>query len=168
MAAVAGGADIRTVGRLAFPSGSFANGGAMRIAPIGVAFRNAGDQELRVAVENAIVSSHRHPEAIDGAVVMAKAVAFLMQHTAAAAAACGGGGGGGGGGGASSGAGDTGVATTLDLGNALLETLLNVATNPNMKRKLSMLRRHHGKASSWATIVWTLADDDETGRDVPG
>lgn len=142
MAAVAAGADIATIGRVAFPDGSFANGGAMRIAPVGIAFRNATDPQLRVAVENAIVSSHRHPEAIDGAVVMAKAVAFLMLHRPTAA--------------------------SFDDADALLQALLDVAHTDQMKRKLSMLKRHYGKPATWSSIVWTLAEDDETGRDAPG
>jgi ADP-ribosylglycohydrolase len=35
----AGVADWRTVARQFFPEGSFANGGAMRIAPLGLAYR---------------------------------------------------------------------------------------------------------------------------------
>jgi len=39
MVAVQLGVDPILTGRLAFPDGSFANGGAMRIAPVGIAFR---------------------------------------------------------------------------------------------------------------------------------
>ena len=45
-----------------FEGGSFANGGAMRISPLAVAFRNAPPQQLRFAVREAICSSHAHPE----------------------------------------------------------------------------------------------------------
>eukprot|EP00928_Gymnodinium_smaydae_P089395 TRINITY_DN73368_c0_g1_i1.p1 TRINITY_DN73368_c0_g1~~TRINITY_DN73368_c0_g1_i1.p1 ORF type:complete len:415 (-),score=43.28 TRINITY_DN73368_c0_g1_i1:106-1221(-) len=64
-----------------FPGGSFANGGAMRISPLGIACRSAlwGEAELRSAVVDAIRSSHRHPEAIDFAVVQARAVQYCMS-----------------------------------------------------------------------------------------
>jgi hypothetical protein len=39
----------------------------IKIAPVGLAFRNATDEELHTAVKWAIVSSHVHPEAVDGA-----------------------------------------------------------------------------------------------------
>lgn len=61
-----------------FPGGSFANGGAMRISPLGIAFRNAPRDVLRAAVKAAILSSHRHPEAVDGAVAQAEAVRWLL------------------------------------------------------------------------------------------
>ena len=40
---------------------------SIQIAPVGLAFRNATDEELYAAVQWAIISSHVHPEAIDGA-----------------------------------------------------------------------------------------------------
>ncbi len=75
MRLLADGGDYRGTGRLQFPEGSFGNGGAMRIAPVGLAYRHAGDDELAKAVEDAIICTHVHPEAIDGALVQAKAVA---------------------------------------------------------------------------------------------
>eukprot|EP00008_Paramoeba_atlantica_P009987 CAMPEP_0201482948 /NCGR_PEP_ID=MMETSP0151_2-20130828/7196_1 /ASSEMBLY_ACC=CAM_ASM_000257 /TAXON_ID=200890 /ORGANISM="Paramoeba atlantica, Strain 621/1 / CCAP 1560/9" /LENGTH=180 /DNA_ID=CAMNT_0047865871 /DNA_START=37 /DNA_END=576 /DNA_ORIENTATION=+ len=65
MQAVLDGADLSTVGFINFKDGSFANGGAMRIAPIGLAFRNATPSQMLVAVQQAIISSHTHPEAVD-------------------------------------------------------------------------------------------------------
>ena len=56
------GASLLQTGRALFASGSFANGGAMRIAPIGVAFRSADSANFLQAVRNAIVSSHVHEE----------------------------------------------------------------------------------------------------------
>lgn len=38
----------------------------MRIAPIGLLYHQASLEQLRKAVKGAIVSSHVHPEAIDG------------------------------------------------------------------------------------------------------
>lgn len=77
MGALLNGADYRTTGRIQFPNGSFGNGGAMRIAPVGLTYRHASDELLREAVEAALVCTHVHPEAIDGAFVQAKAVATL-------------------------------------------------------------------------------------------
>lgn len=73
--ALAAGADYRQTGRSQFPEGSFGNGGAMRIAPVGLAYRHAADEVLRDAVSEALLCTHVHPEAVDGAVVLAKAVA---------------------------------------------------------------------------------------------
>lgn len=75
MRALRDGADYRGTGRLQFPDGSFGNGGVMRIAPVGLAYRHAPDDVLHRAVEDALLCTHVHPEAVDGAFVQAKAVA---------------------------------------------------------------------------------------------
>jgi poly(ADP-ribose) glycohydrolase ARH3 len=63
--------------RSVYPDGSFGNGAAMRVAPIGLAFH---DDLPRVAVEAAASASvtHGHPLGVDGAVVLASAVAMLV------------------------------------------------------------------------------------------
>ncbi|CAF3522783.1 unnamed protein product [Rotaria socialis] len=71
--------DYRECGRINFPDGSFANGGAMRIAPVALAFRDASDEELYEAVRMSIISSHVHPEGIDGAFVLAKAIILALR-----------------------------------------------------------------------------------------
>jgi poly(ADP-ribose) glycohydrolase ARH3 len=58
------GGDYLGTGRLQFPEGSFGNGGAMRIAPVGLACRHADAEELAEAVEDALLCTHVHPEAI--------------------------------------------------------------------------------------------------------
>jgi poly(ADP-ribose) glycohydrolase ARH3 len=73
------GSDYRHTGRAMYPEGSFGNGGAMRIAPVGLAFRNAADAVLRRAVELALLCTHVHPEAVDGAFIQAKAVSDLAR-----------------------------------------------------------------------------------------
>jgi poly(ADP-ribose) glycohydrolase ARH3 len=73
------GSDYRHTGRAVYPEGSFANGGAMRIAPVGLAFRNAADAVLRRAVELALLCTHVHPDAVDGAFIQAKAVSELAR-----------------------------------------------------------------------------------------
>ena len=75
MQALQRGAECRDTGRLQFPEGSFGNGGAMRIAPVGLAYRHAVPDAMHQAVEDALVCTHVHPEAIDGAFIQAKAVA---------------------------------------------------------------------------------------------
>lgn len=74
MRALRRGADYRETGRMQFPEGSFGNGGAMRIAPVGLAYRRAGPDILHQAVEDALVCTHVHPEAVDGAFIQATAV----------------------------------------------------------------------------------------------
>jgi poly(ADP-ribose) glycohydrolase ARH3 len=73
--ALAAGADYRQTGRSQFPEGSFGNGGAMRIAPVGLAYRHASEEVLRQAVTEALLCTHVHPEAVDGATLLARAVA---------------------------------------------------------------------------------------------
>lgn len=75
-------ADYRETGRLHFPAGSFGNGGAMRIAPVGLVYRNASNGQLRRAVQDALLCTHVHPEAVDGAFIQAKAVAFACTASA--------------------------------------------------------------------------------------
>jgi len=79
--AILKGEDYNKTGTICFPDGSFANGGAMKISPIGLAFRNANDIQLYEAVRLAIISSHVHPEAVDGAFIQAKAITLLLKET---------------------------------------------------------------------------------------
>ena len=67
--------------------GSYANGSAMRIAPVGVAFRNADHQVLYAATEAAEMCTHVHAEAVDAAFVQAAAVALLVNDDPRAATA---------------------------------------------------------------------------------
>jgi poly(ADP-ribose) glycohydrolase ARH3 len=73
------GADYRVTGRAVYPEGSFANGGAMRIGPVGLAYRHAVDAVLREAVRLALLCTHVHPDAVDGAFTQAKAVGELVR-----------------------------------------------------------------------------------------
>jgi len=61
-----------------FAGGSFANGGAMRISLLAIPYRDASPAVIRQSVTAAIMSSHRHPEAIDFAVVQASAVQYAL------------------------------------------------------------------------------------------
>ncbi|MCP5051937.1 MAG: hypothetical protein GY940_32515 [bacterium] len=71
------GADFKDTGYISFKEGSFGNGGAMRIAPVGVVCRGASDGTLKKAVFDAVRCTHVHPEGVDGAVVQAKAAALM-------------------------------------------------------------------------------------------
>jgi poly(ADP-ribose) glycohydrolase ARH3 len=65
------GADPATIATQFLPGGSFANGGAMRIAPVGLAYRNADAATLQEAVEAALLCTHVHPLGVEGAVAQA-------------------------------------------------------------------------------------------------
>lgn len=72
------GVPWREAAVAAFPTGSFGNGAAMRIAQLGAYF--VGD--LDRAVSEAITASevtHAHPEGIGGGVLVAVATAFVAQ-----------------------------------------------------------------------------------------
>ncbi|PNH09759.1 Poly(ADP-ribose) glycohydrolase ARH3 [Tetrabaena socialis] len=69
--------SIQTIGAKYLPNGSFANGGAMRIAPLGLVYRHAPAATLRSAVASALRCTHVHPVAVDGAFVIALAVGYL-------------------------------------------------------------------------------------------
>ena len=76
--------EYRTSGTSQFPSGSYANGGAMRIAPLAVAFHRASESVLRDAVRVALLPTHVHIDAIESAVAQALLVQALLDSDAAA------------------------------------------------------------------------------------
>lgn len=61
-----------------FPGGSLGNGAAMRVAPVGLLFRNAPDLLWEQAKLSAL-PTHVHPLGIEGAQVLALAVALASQ-----------------------------------------------------------------------------------------
>lgn len=71
-----------------FLPGSFGNGGAMRIAPIGLAHRHAPLPALEAGVRTALLCTHVHPVGVEGALAQAAAVAALCAtpHPAGGAA----------------------------------------------------------------------------------
>jgi ADP-ribosylglycohydrolase len=72
------GEHWRTVSEAMFKGGSFGNGGAMRVAPIGAYFADDMDK----VVENARLSAeitHSHPEGIAGAIAVAVAAAYASR-----------------------------------------------------------------------------------------
>jgi poly(ADP-ribose) glycohydrolase ARH3 len=62
-----------------FPGGSFGNGAAMRVAPVGLAFHH-DPSRVRLEAERSARVTHLHPFGIDGAVIVAAAVAHLLRH----------------------------------------------------------------------------------------
>jgi poly(ADP-ribose) glycohydrolase ARH3 len=86
--ALVGGADPRSTGTMTAPDGSYGNGGAMRIAPLGLAYRHAPLDVLRGAVRAALLPTHIHPLAIDGAAMQAAAVGWLSRQEGAARGRC--------------------------------------------------------------------------------
>jgi len=70
-----------TIANKYIPEGSWANGGAMRIAPIGLLYANKPINEFKEAVKNAIHCTHTHLHAIDGAFIQAIAVSYLANTT---------------------------------------------------------------------------------------
>lgn len=61
-----------------FKEGSFGNGAAMRVAPLGLFF-SRNTRRLRTAVEEASSITHRHDLGKEGAVLLAYAVSLLVQ-----------------------------------------------------------------------------------------
>ncbi len=72
------GEDYAEVAERYFPGGSFGNGAAMRVAPVGLVFR--GDSpRLRDQARLSALPTHRHPLGIEGAVLLATAVAYASR-----------------------------------------------------------------------------------------
>lgn len=72
------GAHWRDVSAILFGEGSYGNGGAMRVAPVGAYFAD----DLDAAIENARLSAeitHAHPEGVAGAIAVAIATAYAWR-----------------------------------------------------------------------------------------
>lgn len=78
MEAVRDGADWRPLTREVFPGGSLGNGAAMRVAPIGLLFADDLDR-VAAEAERSALPTHTHPIGIDGARLMAVAVALALR-----------------------------------------------------------------------------------------
>ncbi len=75
------GADWQKTGSMLFPEGSFGNGAAMRIAPVGLVYGHLDAQQLTAKVKAAVSMTHIHREAIETAVLQARAIGLLRQAT---------------------------------------------------------------------------------------
>ncbi len=72
------GGDYAAVAESHFPGGSFGNGAAMRVAPVGLVFRNDHREVFEQARLSAL-PTHRHPLGIEGAQLLALAVALVSR-----------------------------------------------------------------------------------------
>lgn len=72
------GVHWREANRSVFAEGSYGNGAAMRAAPLGLLYHRNID-ELRRATELGSAITHRHPLGIEGAVLIARAVAMALE-----------------------------------------------------------------------------------------
>jgi poly(ADP-ribose) glycohydrolase ARH3 len=72
------GSDYRTVAETHFPGGSFGNGAAMRVAPVGLLFRD-DDARLWDQAARSAMPTHVHPLGIEGAQLLAMAVAICSR-----------------------------------------------------------------------------------------
>ena len=72
------GRDYRQVAEQHFPGGSFGNGAAMRVAPVGLLFRDNRPRLWEQARLSAL-PTHRHPLGIEGAQLLALAVALCTS-----------------------------------------------------------------------------------------
>jgi poly(ADP-ribose) glycohydrolase ARH3 len=72
------GRDHAAVAEQVFPGGSFGNGAAMRVAPIGLLFaRSPARLKEQVVAQSQV--THRHPLGVNGALLIATAVAKALQ-----------------------------------------------------------------------------------------
>ncbi|MGW2252052.1 ADP-ribosylglycohydrolase family protein [Kitasatospora sp. NPDC001660] len=58
--------------------GSYGNGAAMRVAPLGAALADDVDEAVRLAARTAVIT-HTHPQAVDGAIAVAVAAAYAVR-----------------------------------------------------------------------------------------
>ena len=72
------GADWRRTGTMLFAAGSYGNGAAMRIAPVGLVYGHLAAAQLTAVVKAAVWMTHCHPEALAAAVLQARAVGLLL------------------------------------------------------------------------------------------
>jgi len=72
------GRDYQAVAARHFPGGSYGNGAAMRVAPVGLFFRDNYQQVFAQARLSAI-PTHLHPLGIEGAQLLALAIAFVTN-----------------------------------------------------------------------------------------
>lgn len=77
--ALAQGADHTETGTMIFPEGSYGNGAAMRISPVGLFCGTMEPNMLRFRVFDAVQATHVHDEAIDGALMIAAAVGYASR-----------------------------------------------------------------------------------------
>ena len=75
---IAAGNDHDVLAETIFPGGSFGNGAAMRVAPVGLMFGHDHDRVVAEARLSAL-PTHRHPLGIEGAELLALAIAVAAE-----------------------------------------------------------------------------------------
>ncbi|PJN27880.1 ADP-ribosylglycohydrolase family protein [Kitasatospora sp. CB02891] len=73
-----GGDARRLAAELFDGQGSFGNGAAMRVAPLGAAYAEDPAAVVRPAADTAVIT-HTHPDAVDGAIAVAVAAAHAVR-----------------------------------------------------------------------------------------
>ncbi len=76
LGAIAAGADWRAAAESLFGGGSFGNGSAMRVAPVGAYFATDGYEAVAGQARLASAVTHAHPEGIAGGIAVAVAAAY--------------------------------------------------------------------------------------------
>jgi poly(ADP-ribose) glycohydrolase ARH3 len=72
------GGDWKSVAASHFPGGSYGNGAAMRVAPVGLLFCHDLDRVVQEAMRSAL-PTHVHPLGVEGAQLLALAVALALR-----------------------------------------------------------------------------------------
>lgn len=86
LSAVANGGNWRLEAKALFSGmGSFGNGSAMRIAPVGAYFAEDGFEAVAEQARLSAEVTHRHPEGIAGGIAIAVAAAYAWRHRTDAA-----------------------------------------------------------------------------------
>ena len=78
LGAMENGRNYRAVAEKRFPGGSYGNGAAMRVAPVGLFFRHDTDMLIQQSRLSAI-PTHVHPLGINGAQLIALAVGYVSK-----------------------------------------------------------------------------------------
>jgi poly(ADP-ribose) glycohydrolase ARH3 len=117
--------------------GSFGNGAAMRIVPLGLCFHNAPDLYEKARLSAAV--THAHPIGIDGAAVQAQAVARAVALNPAAPFAA----------------------------NDFLQALLDAARTPEMEEKLVAVGRLMDQDAPAQRAAMVLGQDVAVQRSLP-
>ncbi|MFD5432905.1 ADP-ribosylglycohydrolase family protein [Kitasatospora sp. NPDC127067] len=73
-----GGDARRLAAELFDGQGSYGNGAAMRVAPLGAAYAEDPAAVVRPAADTAVIT-HTHPQAVDGAIAVAVAAAYAVR-----------------------------------------------------------------------------------------
>ena len=74
------GCSFQEAASSVYPGGSFGNGSAMRVHPAALYFYDEDDSVFYEKIKLTSLPTHIHPLAIEGAVILAKAISFLLEN----------------------------------------------------------------------------------------